>query len=352
MSSLTANGRDKYISSLFQNTCASKYPRKVFNNDNEVPIYSQLGQAEWIYTLLSYCGINDGLVVEVGAHTPYSLSNSRIFIENGWNALLVEGEHEYLVQWEEFIENILTSGQEITLYKDYVELKEGGIDDILKHHDVKFADILFLDIDGGEWHLLKSLNEFKPSIVCVEADAGFPHSIVYTPQLIESGNQASHRSFHEMMKKRGYQYLHGFGQDLIYASEEFIAEFIQPKLPYMAFGDDLFFTSGKNNLEPCIMAFFNWLELSNKKVPKPKVYDYAGTRIDKLIESGQKECAIELFNIWERAFQSFAYLLEENSESLRFSYYSEVEEFLLKYKSLSNAIWIDKSHGGSNAPFV
>ena len=47
-------------------------------------------------------------------------------------------------------------------------------------------------------------------------------------------------------------------------------------------------------------------------------------RIDKLIESGQKECAIELFNIWERRF-SLSRICLRKILSLRFSYYSEVE---------------------------
>ena len=67
----------------------------------------------------SYCGINDGLVVEVDSTPCVKFQN----IYRKWVECIVGWRYEYLVQWEEFIENILTSGQEITLYKDYVELK-------------------------------------------------------------------------------------------------------------------------------------------------------------------------------------------------------------------------------------
>ena len=303
-----------------------------------MPIYSQLGQAEWIFGLLTSCGINRGLIIEVGAHTPHKFSNSRTFIERGWSALLVEGDQSYCSDWEEFISSLPSSDQNIILHKDYVELKEGGLDDIVTQYDVNYADVLFLDIDGGEWHLLKSLCEIKPSIVCVEADGGYPHSITYTPEKIESGNQASHRSMHEMMKQQGYQYLYGFAQDMIYASDEFIAEVIQPKMPHIDFGDDVFFSVGKNNLEPCIMAFNGWANLAIKKLPRPKVYDYASARIDRLVNSCQRRSAVELFHLWERALHSFAYLLDGNPEHIRHSFYLEVEEFILKYKTLSRSM--------------
>ena len=41
---------------------------------------------------LILCGVQDGTVFEAGAQSPHEISNSKRFIEAGWNSILVEAE--------------------------------------------------------------------------------------------------------------------------------------------------------------------------------------------------------------------------------------------------------------------
>ena len=58
-------------------------------------------------------------------------------------------------------------------------------------------DVLFLDIDGGEYQLLNGFiaNECRPKIICVEYDNTFPLSIDYVPTKYR--HQASSIAFYK-----------------------------------------------------------------------------------------------------------------------------------------------------------
>ena len=55
--------------------------------------------AEWLLKFAKL-GIDKSHVFEAGASTPHSISNSRCFIDEGWNATLVEALDEHCNEWE------------------------------------------------------------------------------------------------------------------------------------------------------------------------------------------------------------------------------------------------------------
>ncbi len=183
--------------------------------------YSQHGQAEWIMETISCTGIKSGQIFEAGAADPYHWSNSRTFIDAGWEAILVEPVQQCIDDWRKEI----TENNKVTLVHGGIPSHEKGLEDTLKKLNAKKnLEVLFLDIDGGEYQLIKGLNTYRPKVICVEYDAGYPAFIDFVPNQIKYGWQASSSAFYKLMESKDYHYVKTFAQDMIFFSKEFFYE--------------------------------------------------------------------------------------------------------------------------------
>jgi hypothetical protein len=159
--------------------------------------YSQYGESKILLDLVKKIGTINEYIVEFGASDGYRLSNARMFIEMGWQALQMDGivEPKNGVKFE-FI------------------TKE-NINDLFKKYDVpnKF-DILSIDIDGNDYWVWKEL-EYNPNIVIIEYNSNFnvneSYTLKYNPEhnFDESGGfySASVKAFVDLAKNKGY-FLH------------------------------------------------------------------------------------------------------------------------------------------------
>ena len=139
---------------------------------------SQFGQAEWLLELCKALGLQNGHIFEAGASSPHSISNSRCFINEGWTATLVEALGEHCEEWEQLnLDNI-------KIYKKLIPYKYSGLNDTLDELCDSCPDVLFLDIDGSEYHQLKGLTDFRPKFICVEYDNSYPLNIEYVPRFM------------------------------------------------------------------------------------------------------------------------------------------------------------------------
>ena len=161
---------------------------------------SQFGQAEWILDLMNSCGVEGGTVFEAGAQSPHEISNSKCFIEAGWNAVLVEAESHHCDEWSK-IQN-----DRIEIYNELIPYTPNSMDTILSRtvRDRKL-DVLFLDIDGSEYYQIKHMSQFRPSVICVEYDNSYPLSIDYIPKMlfhsVPSGQASSKATFKLMLQR-------------------------------------------------------------------------------------------------------------------------------------------------------
>lgn len=262
------------------------YPIRTFLRDGtELPIYSQLGQAEWIYSLLASCGITIGSVFEAGAHSPNLNSNSRIFIENGWEAYLIESDQSHAHSWSEYLSTIsLGKRDKVSIINREIPYESNGLESLFLSLSIKSLDVLFFDIDGGEYQLLESLNATQPNIVCVEADNGYPLNISYVPNHIRHLDQCSHRAMYEMMIRKGYIYLTGLAQDLIFVTPDLLHETILKYRPDLPYGEDFFFQTAHRNFENYFRIWDNWPQNIAAGVV---TVEYFSTRLRRLVNNNQ-----------------------------------------------------------------
>jgi len=149
-------------------------------------------------------------IVDVGANDGFNLSNSNIFIQAGWNALLIEpipsslnkAKIHHGANPRVFFEEVAISNteklQKIYLDKSgeenvfatletapslirnkyvgtrHLEVQTKKLDSLLSKHRIPshFA-LLSIDVEGHEVEVLETLGKFRPSLILVERNLSF-----------------------------------------------------------------------------------------------------------------------------------------------------------------------------------
>lgn len=181
-------------------------------------MYSQYGQAEEILQLFEKLGYKTGTVFEAGAHSPNRISNSRPFLEDGWKAFLSESDHSCVNEWKSSNLNSFEL-DEIGIFSE-----PQGLNIVLERLRVpRNLNVLFLDIDGGEYELIRNLT-YRPDVICVEYENTLPMFVSFAPKGIRPWVQGSSWSFFLMMKEKRYFYVKSYFGDLLFISEEFFVK--------------------------------------------------------------------------------------------------------------------------------
>jgi len=139
-------------------------------------IYSQNGEEAIIDNILSKCGKSTKFIVELGAGDGYHLSNSRQFIERGWEAILIDADNR--------------GSKDVKQHK----ITKENINELLsKYNCPKEFDFLSIDLDGNDyWILEEVLKEYSPKLIIAEFNASLPSdeskAIKYDPEFIWEGD--------------------------------------------------------------------------------------------------------------------------------------------------------------------
>ena len=155
--------------------------------------YSQFGEDQVIYPILK--DVENGFFVDIGAHNGETDSNTLVFEYHGWDGICVEPHSKYVerlkhnrnctclkaVVWSENLPSI-----------DFHQTPSGGwsrvggggkrrvtkithppaytLNSILVRYNVDKIDLLSIDVEGHEDHVLRGFNvgKYRPRIAIVE----------------------------------------------------------------------------------------------------------------------------------------------------------------------------------------
>jgi len=136
--------------------------------------FSQFGEDGIIEKIFDIIGKENNICVEVGAWDGLHLSNTAHLWKNGWSAILIECDE---MKIPALIKN--TIGYKCTNIHTTVGPKgSSSIDFILKSKDIsKNIDFMSIDIDGNDYYLFKSLNNYYPRVICCEYNPTIPPSL-------------------------------------------------------------------------------------------------------------------------------------------------------------------------------
>lgn len=164
-------------------------------------IQSQNGEDGVTLEILRRLKINDGWFCEFGAWDGKFLSNTYFLISKGWKGVFIEGDK---TKYSKLVRNVRNFKDKIYPVCAYITTKgKNSLDNILAKtalpHDF---EILSIDIDGDDYFVWESLNNYKPKIVIIEVNSEYLPNIKTTSTKNNEGS--SFLSTVILGKKKGY----------------------------------------------------------------------------------------------------------------------------------------------------
>lgn len=161
--------------------------------------YSQSGEEAYLDFILKNIPSRNKHIVELGAWDGYHLSNTRYFIEQGYSALLIDGDNH--------------SNEEVV--QVFID-KENIISTLVDHETPVYFDLLSIDLDGNDIYILEQiLSLFVPSVIIAEFNPiHLPHeskTITYNPDHVWGNDDYYGFSFlagKRLADKSGYTIIH------------------------------------------------------------------------------------------------------------------------------------------------
>jgi hypothetical protein len=168
-------------------------------------VTSEHGEDGVLKRIFEIIGAPSRWCVELGALNGVHGSNVWQLIKmEGWNSVLIEADQTYFEKLRrEFAE---TSGA--TCVNAFVSF-EGpqSLDNIFAKTSLpENFDLFSLDIDGNEYHLWESLQQYRPRVMLIEFNPSIPNDIIFVqPRDMAVFQGSSLAAFVELGKRKGYE---------------------------------------------------------------------------------------------------------------------------------------------------
>lgn len=141
--------------------------------------YSQFGEDGIIQKIFEIIGTTSKVCVEFGACNGFLLSNTaNLWAHYGWKGVLIEADTKYLDALK-----ANTAPYDCIAINTKVGIGEhDALESILYEHNIhESIDLLSIDIDGNDYHILQSLNTVRPRLIICEYNPTIPAILdVYT----------------------------------------------------------------------------------------------------------------------------------------------------------------------------
>ena len=163
---------------------------------SEWTVYSQCGEDGVLEHVFQYIGPGQRTYVEFGVEDGMECCTRYLREKHGWTGLLMDGGFK---------------NDQINLQQEFIT-KENVNQLFRKHKVPKDLDLLVIDIDGNDLHVLKMLKDYHPRVLVVEVNPTFGGGagcIEYDASHVWKWGSnyfgAGLRSFFEHARDRGYE---------------------------------------------------------------------------------------------------------------------------------------------------
>jgi len=171
------------------------------NND----ITSEHGEDGVVEKIFEIIGEGDKWCVDLGALNGVHGSNVwNLIKKQGWSGVLIEADQTYFEKLEKEYAGI----DRAHCINAFVSFEgEKSLDNIFASTSLpKTFDLFSLDIDGNEYHLWESLNDYRPRVMLVEFNPSIPNDITFIqPRDMKVFQGSSLRALIELGKRKGYE---------------------------------------------------------------------------------------------------------------------------------------------------
>jgi len=146
-------------------------------------IYSQNDEDGIIREIFSRIGTSNKKFVEFGIGN--GLQNNTIaLLFDDWNGLWIDGSTRSIKAINNNLSKIINSGK-LKVIKSFIT-KDNINELIFNNIDSSEIDLLSVDIDGNDYHVLNGLTCIKPRVIVIEYNAKFPPPISFCMDYNES----------------------------------------------------------------------------------------------------------------------------------------------------------------------
>jgi hypothetical protein len=192
----------------------SSYQSNIFSQFGEDGVIREILQRISLMTKLNFW------CVEFGAWDGLHLSNtSNLIKEQGYKAVLIEGNKKRVTQLcQNFPEESVVKIQRFVQFEG-----EDSLDNILSSTQIPFDfDFLSIDIDGNDYHIFQSLQNYTPKVICIEFNPTIPNMIDYVnPRDFKIKKGSSAKSLVRLANSKGYRLVASTKANLFFVHANF-----------------------------------------------------------------------------------------------------------------------------------
>nr|VFK11672.1 MAG: methyltransferase, FkbM family [Candidatus Kentron sp. LPFa] len=225
-SRLKIAGRTEKIPTLRQIRIDRRKKESCWLLDFSHDVTSQTGEDGVIEKIFEIIEPTNRWCIEFGAWDGKKFSNTYNLIQNKqWNGLLIEGNPS---KYQELAQTY--AGVECAhCVSGLVALESGSnsLDAYLEKNGLPIEpDLLSIDIDGNDYHVWSSLQQFRPQVVICEFNPTIPNDVLFVQAPDLEINQAcSLRALIELAKQKGYELVAAMPWNGIFVVKEAFAKF-------------------------------------------------------------------------------------------------------------------------------
>jgi len=171
-------------------------------------VYSQAEEDGILHEIFRRVGIKNRTFLEIGVSNGIE-SNTLYFLSQGWSGAWIDGEIKYAKEIETYLNRKILS-EELKLLCAYVTTE--NINTYIGELGLKGElDLLSIDIDGNDYHLLKEISIISPRVIVLEYNPTFAPPIQwvmeYDPSHRWDGTDcygASLEAYDQLLSEKGY----------------------------------------------------------------------------------------------------------------------------------------------------
>jgi hypothetical protein len=185
-------------------------------------LYSQNGEDGILAAIFERIGTENKWCLECGAADGLWFLNSRQFIDQGWSAVLIEGDPAVF----EKLQARYAGKKNIKCWNYYVDPVKNTLDKILEASGAPIdLDLMVIDVDGGDYYLFNSLWKYRPRVVVCEYNPDADP--MFIPEVGIPG-QAGRHAIQFVGDARGYKPVCATRYNVIFVRNDIIDLLAQP----------------------------------------------------------------------------------------------------------------------------
>lgn len=164
---LAAIERERYVKELLSD---SKYDDKKRLERYGFKVYSQYDEDGIIQEIFKRIGLGTKTFVEFGVENGLENNTLKLLLE-GWSGLWIEGSEIYVSQINAKFRDVVSNGR-LRVKSAFID--RDNINSLIGANFTGEIDLLAIDIDGNDIHILDSIEVVSPRVIIVEYNGKFP----------------------------------------------------------------------------------------------------------------------------------------------------------------------------------